>query len=222
MQESSYDSKRAVIIVIAVVFLVLLLDQSSKIWVKMNMEYGEEFLILGMGWARIHFLQNSGMAFGISFGEHTGKLMLTLFRVFAVGFIVYIIRQLIQSKAKTGLLICFALIFAGAIGNIIDSLVYGQLFGASSFHGGVAEFLPSDGGYAGFLYGKVVDMLYFPLIRSEFPTWVPMWGGESFEFFSPVFNVADSAITIGITILLIFYRSFFSEKKEEKEPTPQI
>ena len=202
---------------IGVVLLVLLIDQWSKVWVKTNMEYGEEFLILGLEWARIHFVENPGMAFGISFGQDIGKLLLTLFRIVAVGFIVYIIRQLISARASMGLLVCFALIFAGAVGNIIDSIFYGKIFSASPFHGGVAEFMPEGGGYADVFYGKVVDMLYFPMIRSEFPDWIPVWGGEAFEFFSPVFNVADSSITVGITILLLFYRSFFSDGEKEKQ-----
>jgi len=217
MGQDEFDKNKSIWIVIGVAFLILLIDQSSKIWVKTNMEYGQEFLIFGQEWARIHFVENPGMAFGISFGEELGKLLLTLFRIFAIGFIVYIIRQLIKSKASKGLLVCFALIFAGAVGNIIDSVIYGKIFSASPYHGGVAEYMPESGGYAGFLYGKVVDMFYFPMIRSSFPDWIPIWGGESFEFFSPVFNVADSAIFVGITSLLLFYRSFFSEKKEEEQ-----
>lgn len=221
MSQGEYNKKKALWLVIGISFLVLLIDQSSKIWVKTNMEYGQEFLILGQEWARIHFVENPGMAFGISFGQELGKLLLTLFRLFAIGFIIYLIRQLIKSRAKTGILVCFALIFAGAVGNIIDSVLYGQLFSTTPYHGGVAEFLPEEGGYAGFLYGKVVDMLYFPMIRSQFPDWLPIWGGESFEFFSPVFNVADSAISVGIIALLLFYRSFFTEKKEEEELVPE-
>ena len=124
------------------------------------------------------------------------------------------IRQLIQAKESAGVLICFSLILAGAMGNIIDSAIYGKIFSASSYHGGVAELFPEGGGYAGFLYGKVVDMLYFPMIRSNWPDWMPLWGGEPFEFFSPVFNIADSAITCGIIALLLFYRRFFSSEKE--------
>lgn len=213
------DRKSAIWTVVCIVLLVLFIDQASKIWVKTNMEYGEEFLILGLSWARIHFVENPGMAFGISFGEELGKLLLTLFRLVACGFIIYLIRELIRQKVSKGLLACFALIFAGAMGNIIDSILYGKLFSASPFHGGLAEFLPESGGYAGFFYGKVVDMLYFPMVRSSFPDWMPIWGGESFEFFSPVFNVADSAITVGITILLLFYRSFFSETKKIEAPS---
>lgn len=217
MHQPPYDKRKAVAVVIGVVLFVLLIDQWSKIWVKTNMEYGEEFLIFGLDWARIHFVENPGMAFGITFGQDLGKLFLTLFRIVAVGFIIYIIRQLIESKASLGLLACFALIFAGAVGNIIDSILYGQIFSASPYHGGIAEFMPEGGGYASIFYGKVVDMLYFPMVQSTFPQWFPIWGGESFEFFSPVFNVADSSITVGISILLIFYRSFFSDGNKEKQ-----
>ncbi len=181
------------------------------------MEYGEEFLILGLTWARIHFVENEGMAFGISFGEQTGKLLLSLFRIVAVGFIIYMIRQMILLGESKGVLVCFSMILAGAIGNIIDSAVYGVIFSESPYHGGVAEMFPESGGYAGILYGKVVDMLYFPLIRTEWPSWMPLWGGESFEFFSPVFNIADSAITCGIIALLLFYRQFFSSNKGEEQ-----
>jgi signal peptidase II len=214
MQDSSY-TRKAILFVIGLVFLVLFVDQWSKIWVKTNMEYGEEFLILGQSWARIHFVENEGMAFGISFGQNWGKLLLTLFRIVAVGFIVYLIAQLIKARSSFGMLSCFALIFAGAVGNIIDSVFYGRIFSASPYHGGLAEMFPPEGGYADLLYGKVVDMLYFPMVQTKFPSWIPIWGGEDFEFFSPVFNVADSAITTGIIALLLFYRSFFSEKKEE-------
>ena len=209
--------QRSLILVLATVFLILLIDQTVKIWVKTHMEYGEEFLIMGMTWARIHFVENEGMAFGISFGEQTGKLLLSLFRIVAVGFIIYMIRQMIRLGESNGVLVCFSMILAGAIGNIIDSAVYGVIFSESPYHGGVAEMFPESGGYAGVLYGKVVDMLYFPLIQAEWPSWMPFWGGESFEFFSPVFNIADSAITCGIIALLLFYRQFFSNNKGEEQ-----
>lgn len=207
-------SQRTLFAVLTTVFAVLFIDQASKIWVKTSMEYGQEFLIFGQSWARIHFVENEGMAFGISFGQQFGKLFLSLFRIVAVGFIVYLIRQMIQNKESIGLLICFSLILAGAVGNIIDSAVYGIIFSESPYHGGLAEIFPEGGGYAGFLYGKVVDMLYFPMIRSEWPSWIPGIGGQRFEFFSPVFNIADSAITTGIIALLLFYRSYFAREEE--------
>ena len=204
--------------VIGIVVTVLLIDQLTKIWVKTNMEYGQEFLIFGLEWARIHFVENKGMAFGMSFGGDAGKLALSLFRIVAVGFIIYIIRQLIQSKEGLGVLVCFALILAGALGNIIDSVFYGMIFSDSPYHGGLAELFPDEGGYGKFLHGKVVDMFYFPLFEIGLPKWLPFWGGQPFEFFRPVFNVADSAISVGIALLLIFYRQFFiTENKEDKE-----
>ena len=178
------------------------------------MEYGEEFLIFGLDWARIHFVENEGMAFGLSFGGSTGKLILSLFRILAVGFIIYLIRQLIVERQSLGLLACFALILAGALGNIIDSTIYGIIFSDSPYHGGLAQLFPAEGGYASMLYGKVVDMLYFPLWDTHWPEWMPWVGGNRFQFFKPVFNVADSAITCGIIALLLFHRKYFSSKEE--------
>ncbi len=209
------SSKNRVFFVVLVVLAVLIIDQVSKFWVKLNMEYGEEFLLFGLDWARIHFVENEGMAFGLSFGGSTGKLVLSVFRILAVGFIIYLIRQLIREKQSLGILACFSLILAGALGNILDSAFYGMIFSASPYHGGLAELFPTDGGYAGFLYGKVVDMLYFPLLDTYWPEWVPAVGGNRLQFFKPVFNVADSAITCGIIALLLFYRSYFSSQKEE-------
>ncbi len=203
-------------LVIFVLFMVLLLDQSLKIWVKTHMEYGEQFPILGQSWALIHFVENNGMAFGLTLGEDWGKLLLSLFRIFAVGFLVYYIIKLIKEKQSDLQLICFTLILAGALGNIIDSAIYGLIFSETPYHGGLATMFPPNGGYAGFLYGKVVDMLYFPLFEGTFPTWVPIWGGEHFLFFRPVFNIADSSITLGVILILIFQRHFF-HKEESTE-----
>jgi signal peptidase II len=206
--------------VVLVVFLVLLIDQAVKIWVKTNMYYGETIFILGLDWARIHFVENPGMAFGISLGGEYGKLALSLFRILAVGFLVYYIRLLLHNKVSFGLLFSFALILAGALGNIIDSAFYGLIF-SDSTHGEIATMFPEGGGYETFLHGRVVDMLYFPLIDTILPAWVPFWGGESFEFFKPVFNVADSSITIGVLNILLFQRSFFSQQEEEADHTDQ-
>ena len=187
------------------------------------MEYGQEILLLGLDWARIHFVENNGMAFGISLGGNYGKLALSLFRIIAVGFLAYYINVLIKSKANFGLLFSFALILAGAIGNIIDSAIYGIIFSESPYHGGLAELFPAEGGYAGFLHGKVVDMLYFPIFNGNFPEWMPIWGGQRFLFFKPVFNIADMSITIGVLNILIFQRSFFGvadeAAEEDKEET---
>jgi signal peptidase II len=203
-------------VIVFVVLLVLVIDQSLKIWIKTHMEYGEEFAMFGLDWARIHFVENNGMAFGLSLGGEYGKLALSLFRILAVAFLVYYLRLLVKSGASLGLMVSFALILAGALGNILDSAFYGLIFSASHFHGGVAELFPEGGGYAGFLHGKVVDMLYFPLVNGVLPEWVPFWGGERVMFFKPVFNIADTAITLGVINILIFQRSFFQEMSEEQ------
>lgn len=192
-----------------VVFVVLFLDQWLKFWIKLNFQIGESMELFGER-GQLLFIENPGMAFGIELPGNLGKLLLSLFRIVAVGFLIYYIRLLARQGAKTGLLICFGLILAGALGNIIDSAFYGLIF-SSSYHG-VAEFLPEGGGYAGFLYGNVVDMFYFPLFRGNFPDWFPVWGGDPFVFFRPVFNLADAAISVGVVLLLLFHRDFFVEK----------
>lgn len=196
---------------IAVILLVILADQVLKIWIKTNMNYGEEFEILGLSWARIHFVENEGMAFGFAFGGDAGKIFLSLFRIVAVSFIAYILFKLIQSGQSLSLLISLGLIFAGAMGNIIDSAFYGLIFSESPYFGPTAELFPVEGGYAPFLMGRVVDMLYFPVIDTHWPEWIPMVGGSKFQFFKPVFNIADAAITTGVISILLFHRSFFQD-----------
>lgn len=186
------------------------------------MELGEEILLFGSSRALIHFVENNGMAFGITLGGSYGKLALSLFRIFAVGFLIYYLRHLIQSKVSFGLLVSFSLILAGALGNILDSAFYGLIFSESSYHGGVAVLFPPEGGYAGFLHGKVVDMLYFPLFQGDFPEWLPFWGGEPYLFFRPVFNLADMSITIGVLNILIFQRSFFASRESEPQSEAQL
>ena len=211
------DLKRSHIIFI-IVLLVLFLDQALKIWVKTNMEYGEYFNLLGFDWARIHFVENPGMAFGIELGGDYGKLALSLFRIGAVFFLIYYIGELIKMKVSFGLLISFALILAGALGNILDSAFYGLVFSASEYHGGLAEFMPEGGGYSSFLHGKVVDMLHFPLFEGKFPEWFPRWGGQHFEFFRPVFNLADTSITVGVLNIILFQRHFFATEELADKP----
>jgi len=170
------------------------------------MYLGQEFNVLG-DWFRIHFIENDGMAFGWKFAGQHGKLALSIFRIICIGFIIYMVRELIQRKAQLGIILCLSLILAGAIGNMIDSAVYGLIFSESSGAlRNIAEAMPTDGGYAGFLQGNVVDMLYFPLVDGFYPDWM---GGKYFIFFRPVFNIADASITLGVTMIFLFYRSFF-------------
>ena len=213
--------KKKSIIISAIIFAVLVIDQVSKIWVKTNMTIGQEFSILGADWAYIYFVENPGMAFGLTFGGDWGKLALSLFRIGAVGFLFYFLRRLVLEGANMGILVSFSLIIAGAMGNIIDSIFYGVIFSASYAHGDPAVMFPQDGGYAGFLFGKVVDMFYFPLIDTMLPEWIPIWGGKPFQFFKPVFNVADSAICVGIAILLLFQRSFFKKEEVKKQESSE-
>ncbi len=215
------EHRKKIFWVIGVILSIILLDQASKFWVKTNMNYGEEFLIFGQSWARIHFVENEGMAFGMAFGGKLGKIFLTLFRLFAAGFLIYLIRMLWTLGERLGLLLSLGLILAGAFGNIIDSLFYGMMFSESSVYADPAVFIPQDGGYGTFLMGKVVDMLYFPIFSFTWPDFIPFWGGEEFEFFKPVFNVADSAITVGVAFLLLFYRDFFVGNKSEETPTEE-
>ena len=201
------------------VFLVLLVDQIVKFWVKTHMMLGEEIHVID-DWFIIHFTENRGMAFGMEFGGSFGKLFLSLFRIVAVMFIGYYLWTLIQKKAKTGLVICLSFILAGAMGNIIDSAFYGLIFNESYFQ--VASFMPPGGGYGTFLHGKVVDMFYFPVINTTWPSWIPFWGGDEFQFFRPVFNVADSSISIGVMALIFFQKQLFVKERNEEEVNQQM
>jgi signal peptidase II len=210
-----YPLNRKIVFISILISAVLLIDQSVKFWVKTNMALGDNIPILGLSWANIHFLENNGMAFGLSIGGEYGKLALSLFRIAAVGFLFYLIAKLVKENAGLGILISFGLIAAGALGNIIDSAFYGLIFSESSYHAGnVAVLFPEEGGYAGFLHGKVVDMFWFPMIDTVLPESFPIWGGERFQFFNPVFNVADSSICVGVVLFLLFQKSFFSKDKE--------
>lgn len=190
-----------------IVIILLLLDQAVKIWIKTHMTIGESIPVMG-SWFQIYFIENNGMAFGMQLGGALGKFLLSSLRIVLVGFIIYYIHKLIKLGASRSLLTGMALILVGAIGNIVDSLFYGILFSESTFTE-VATFLPDGGGYAPFLFGKVVDMLYFPLVDTTLPDWVPFWGGENFIFFRPIFNIADSCITVGVIYLLLFHRKYF-------------
>ncbi len=194
------------------VILLLLVDQAIKFAVKLNMTLGESIPVLG-DWFKICFVENNGMAFGMQFGGDFGKILLTLFRIVLIGLIIYYINKVLLKKSDTptGVLIGVSLVLVGAIGNVIDCIFYGQLFSASSY-GMLAEFLPSGGGYAPLMMGKVVDMFYFPLIESTFPDWLPIWGGKDFIFFRPVFNFADSCISVGVIYMLLFQYKYFSRQ----------
>ena len=200
-----------------IVFLILVVDQVSKIYIKLNFPltlYGE-LPLFDLGWFKLLFIENKGMAWGATINdfipfisERNGKLFLTLFRMVAVTFIFYWLYNSIKQNANKLLVISLSLILAGAIGNIIDSVFYGYLFTNSYYN--IAQFSPGNG-YDSFFYGHVVDMLQFPMFSWEWPSWIPYFGGESFTFFEPVFNIADSAISIGVGIMLVFNRKIYPE-----------
>jgi len=193
---------------IILIFLILIADQALKIWIKSTMVVGEERAVLG-NWFILHFIENNGMAFGMEAGGKAGKLILSLFRIVAIIGIGWYINYLMKQKATTGLILAISAIMAGAIGNIIDSAFYGVLFSESYFQ--PAVFFPPEGGYSSFLHGRVVDMLYFPVISGHWPDWSPIKPGQSFIFFRPVFNLADSAVTTGVLIILVFQKKLFKE-----------
>ncbi|KAF5042447.1 Lipoprotein signal peptidase [anaerobic digester metagenome] len=170
---------------------------------------GEEIHVLG-NWFIIHFTENPGMAFGMQIGGNYGKLLLSVFRIVAIVGIIYYLYLITRKKVSNGLIISLSLVLAGAIGNMIDSAFYGMIFSSSNYFE-VARLFPEGGGYAPFLHGRVVDMLYFPIIQGTFPDWVPGWGGSEFIFFRPVFNIADSSITIGVLLMVIFQKQFFKK-----------
>ena len=197
-------AKKSLILII----LILVIDQVLKIWVKTHMVLGQEYRIIG-DWFIIHFIENNGMAFGMQMPGEFGKILLTIFRIIAITGIGLYLRYLIREKANMGLIICISLVFAGALGNIIDSVFYGMIFNESYFK--TATLFPQDGGYSSLLHGKVVDMFYFPIIKSRFPDWFPIWGSESFVFFRPGFNIADASITTGVISILVFQRRLFNK-----------
>ena len=190
-----------------IVLTTLVLDQALKIWVKTHMYLGQEYQIFD--WFYIHFTENNGMAFGMEFGGDWGKLGLSLFRIVFVVFMASFLLKLIRKNADKVLIVSLSLVLAGAIGNIIDGTLYGILFSES--YRELATFLPEAGGYAPLFFGKVVDMFYFPIFKGYLPEWIPFWGGDYFVFFRPVFNIADSAISIGVAIMVIFQKKVMKE-----------
>ena len=195
-----------------IIFLVLLIDQVSKIYIKTHYQLHGGFSVLGQDWFRIYFIENEGMAWGAKIPGKYGKLFLTLFRLVAIVGIGYWLWDSVKKQTSRILTVAVSFIFAGAFGNIIDSVFYGMIFNDSL--GQVASFMPADGGYAPIFYGKVVDMLYFPLWSGDLPEWLPFWGGERFTFFEPVFNIADASITCGVLMLLVFHRKAFPKKPD--------
>jgi signal peptidase II len=189
---------------LAIILLVLVADQVLKVWVKLTFFYDSAIPLFG-DWAYLHFIENRGMAFGMEFGGEWGKLLLSLFRIIAVAGIGYALVRMTRTGARGIQIASVALIFSGALGNIIDSTFYGLIFSASSpFQ--KAVLFPAEGGYAPFLHGAVVDMFYFPLWEGRLPEWLPVWGGEHFLFFRPVFNIADAAITSGVVLFILVQR----------------
>lgn len=201
-------------IAIFTVVLAILIDQISKIYIKTHFYLGEEIKVLGLDWFRIHFTENNGMAWGFEFGGKAGKLFLTLFRLVAVSGIVYWLWQTIKRHTHTAVVVAIALILAGAIGNIIDSVFYGVIFDTPMGRGVATLFAEEP--YGSIFYGKVVDMLYFPMWEGTLPSWLPIWGGKQFTFFNAIFNGADSWITIGVVLLFLFNKQAFP-KEEKKE-----
>lgn len=193
-----------------IIVLILLIDQITKIYIKTHFALGEEVRVFD--WFRILFVENEGMAWGTRIPGQYGKLFLTLFRLVAILGIGYWLWDSVRKNGSKILIISIALIFAGAAGNIIDSVFYGIVFDGSYNH--IASFMPADGGYGELFHGKVVDMLYFPLWKGYLPDWIPVWGGQFFTFFEPVFNIADSSISIGVILLLLFNKKAFPKEKK--------
>lgn len=199
-----------------IVFFILLIDQILKVYIKLNMAIGDSIPMIG-NWFYLHFVENEGMAWGWQFGGEYGKLFLSIFRLIAITGITYYLYTIVKNKYSKKLIVSMSLILAGAVGNMLDSAFYGLLFSHSDAFD-IARFLPADGGYAGFLHGKVVDMFYFPIISGIWPDWVPIMGGKYFEFFRPVFNIADASISIGVVLLILFQKDL----KPKKELTPVL
>jgi signal peptidase II len=200
---------RSVALLIAIVIII---DQVLKIWIKTNFRIGETIHMGGFNWAQLYFVENEGMAWGWKLGGDWGKMILTLFRLAAVIFGTWYLRRMVMQRYTKGFIICASLIYAGALGNLIDSMFYGLIFTESTPYN-VATMFPAHG-YAGFLHGKVVDMLHFPIIDTTWPEWVPFFGGHGLVFFSPIFNIADASISVGVITLLLFQKRLLKKKEE--------
>lgn len=212
--------------IFSLIVLILIADQALKIFIKTHYQLNTTHHIAG-DWFQLYFVENPGMAYGWKFGGNWGKLALTVFRLGAVIFGTWYLRKIIRQKYHKGFIICAALVYAGALGNLVDSCFYGLIFDKGMIfdpavneyigYSGLASF--SNTGYASFLHGNVVDMLYFPIIKSHFPSWLPIWGGQDFEFFRPIFNIADASISTGILTILVFQKRFFKMKPAIKHHT---
>jgi signal peptidase II len=199
-----------------IIALVIFVDQALKFWIKTSFPHGHVMDLAGQKWAQLYFIENPGMAWGMEIGGNWGKMILTLFRLAAVTFGTWYLTKIVKQGHTKGFIICASLIYAGALGNLIDSMFYGLIFSDSSYTQ-IAKAFPPGGGYGSFLHGKVVDMLYFPIVRSSFPDWMPLVGGTEFEFFSPIFNIADASISIGVITLLLFQKRFLHQKETTEE-----
>ena len=202
---------------VLIILLVIIADQALKIWIKTHYPFGPVMDVMGLRWFKLYFIENEGMAWGWKFGGDWGKMILTLFRLAAVLFGTWYLTRIVKQGYSKGFVVCAALIYAGALGNLIDSMFYGMIFEESTYSH-VAHMFPPQG-YAGFLHGRVVDMLYFPIIHTRFPQWMPLIGGDDFEFFSPIFNIADASISVGVITLLLFQKRFL-HKHEHTENIP--
>lgn len=210
--------RKQYLLIALIVATVIIIDQIIKIWVKTHMQIGQSIPVFG-SWFQILFVENEGMAFGMSFGGSVGKLLLSLFRISASAFLLwYLVSQIRKGESSIGLIVSMSLIAAGAIGNLIDSAFYGLIFNDSYYH--VAQMFPPEGGYESFLHGRVVDMFYFPLIDTTLPDWLPIWGGNHFLFFNAVFNFADAAITVGVVWMMI--SAYVSYKKDSESAEEKI
>jgi len=212
-------------LVLLILLTILLIDQSLKIWVKLNMTIGDSFNVFGdrQSWCQIYFVENPGMAWGIEWGQGWGKLALSLFRLTAIVLMGIYITRLLKKRKSLALIIGVTFIMAGALGNMLDGMFYGLFFTNSEYR--LASLVELGEGYGHFLHGYVVDMFYFPLFEGTFPNWLPWFGGSEFQFFNAIFNVADAAVFIGVVILLIFHRQFMNElstNKKMQEPIPVI
>jgi signal peptidase II len=196
---------------------IIIVDQVLKIWIKTSFPLGHVTNVMGMKWFQLYFIENPGMAWGMEIGGDWGKMLLTLFRLVAVVFGTWYLQKIVREHYSRGFIICASLIYAGALGNLIDSLFYGMIFEESTYHY-ISRIFPPQG-YGTFLHGKVVDMFYFPIIHSTWPKWMPVIGGNEFEFFSPIFNLADASISIGVITLLLFQKRLFKKKEVENTST---